>query len=120
MDAHARAHANDISKRFKDRNVTTGQIVVFGLTGGLIPCLAAIMVLPLCLQLQRLSLGVMLVVCFSNGLAATMVTVVVAASISVSQVQKRWSGFDTFAQRAPYASSVLMVLTAVYMGYTGF
>ena len=119
MDAHARAHANDISERFKDRNVTTGQIVIFGLTGGLIPCPAAITVLLLCLQLQQISLGVVLVVCFSIGLAVTMVSAGVAASISVRHVQKRWSGFDTFAQRAPYASSVLMVLIALYMGYAG-
>jgi nickel/cobalt transporter (NicO) family protein len=29
-------HSHDIGRRFQDRNVTTGQIVLFGLTGGLI------------------------------------------------------------------------------------
>ncbi|VFT51793.1 high-affinity nickel-transporter [Pseudomonas aeruginosa] len=43
-------HANDIRNRFNNRNVTTGQIILFGLTGGLIPCPAAITVLLLCLQ----------------------------------------------------------------------
>lgn len=119
MDAHARAHANDISKRFKNQSVTTGQIIMFGLTGGLIPCPAAITVLLLCLQLQKLSLGVVLVICFSIGLALTMVTAGVAASLSVRHVQKRWSGFDAFARRAPYASGVLMLLIALYMGYSG-
>src|SRR5258706_52197 len=38
MDAHERAHAADITRRFGGRNVTTGQILLFGLTGGLIPC----------------------------------------------------------------------------------
>lgn len=42
QDAHARAHAHDIRKRFSSRNVTTGQVMLFGLTGGLIPCPAAI------------------------------------------------------------------------------
>ena len=46
MDAHEREHANDIRKKFEGRDVTTGQIIVFGLTGGLIPCPAAITVLP--------------------------------------------------------------------------
>ena len=41
-DAHARTHAADIRKRFAGRTVTTAQIVLFGLTGGLIPCPAAI------------------------------------------------------------------------------
>jgi len=44
-DSHAAAHAADIARRFGDRNVTTGQIVAFGLTGGLIPCPAAITIL---------------------------------------------------------------------------
>lgn len=120
MDAHERAHANDIGRRFRDRQVTTGQIVMFGLTGGLIPCPAAITVLLLCLQLKQLVLGVALVACFSIGLAVTMVGAGVAASLSVHHVQKRWSGFNTFARRAPYASGVLMMLVAVYMGVSGW
>src|SRR5205823_4524241 len=33
-DAHQRAHAQEIQKRFANRNVTTGQLALFGLTGG--------------------------------------------------------------------------------------
>jgi nickel/cobalt exporter len=120
MDAHERAHANDISRRFQDRNVTTGQIVLFGLTGGLIPCPAAITVLLLCLQLKQLTLGVVLVAFFSVGLALTMVSAGVLASLSVKQVQKRWAGFSAFARRAPYASGALMLLIAVYMAVSGW
>lgn len=119
MDAHERAHASDIARRFSNRNVTTGQIVMFGLTGGLIPCPAAITVLLLCLQLKQLSLGAVLVLCFSIGLAVTMVAAGVIASLSVRHIQKRWSGFNTFARRAPYASGVLMLLIGVYMGVIG-
>ena len=53
QDAHEREHAEQIRKRFANREVTTGQIVMFGLTGGLIPCPASITVLLLCLQLKR-------------------------------------------------------------------
>ena len=120
MDAHQRAHANDINKRFGDRNVTNGQILVFGLTGGLIPCPAAITVLLLCLQLKQLTLGVTLVIFFSIGLAVTMVTAGVLASLSVKHLQKRWSGFDTFAKRAPYASAMLMIVIGIYMGVSGW
>ncbi|MGV8617599.1 HoxN/HupN/NixA family nickel/cobalt transporter, partial [Pseudomonas aeruginosa] len=49
QDAHERAHANDIRRRFSSRNVSTGQVILFGLTGALIPCPAAITVLLLCL-----------------------------------------------------------------------
>jgi nickel/cobalt exporter len=119
-DAHARAHAEDIRRRFAGRRVTTGQIVLFGLTGGLMPCPAAITVLLLCIQLKQLSLGFALVVCFSIGLALTMVSAGVLAALSVKHVASRWSGFSSVARQAPYASAVLIVLVGVYTGWLGW
>lgn len=119
-DAHARAHAADIRRRFEGRKVTTGQIVLFGLTGGVIPCPAAVTVLLLCIQLKQLSLGFLLVVCFGLGLAATMVSAGVLAALSVKHVASRWSGFSTFARRAPYASAALILLVGLYMGVSGW
>ena len=119
-DAHARAHAEAIRRRFGGRTVTTGQIVLFGLTGGLIPCPAAITVLLLCIQLKQFSLGFALVVCFSIGLALTMVSAGILAALSVRHVANRWSGFDAFARRAPYASAALIVLVGLYTGWLGW
>jgi nickel/cobalt exporter len=120
QDAHEKAHANDIKKRFANRSVTTGQIILFGLTGGLIPCPAAITVLLLCIQVKEFTLGAALVLCFSIGLAITLVSVGAAAAFSVRQATKRWSGLDTLARRAPYFSSVLIALVGIYMGYHGW
>lgn len=99
--------------------VTTTQIIIFGLTGGLIPCPASITVLLLCLQVKKIALGAMLVLCFSIGLALTMVAAGVLAALSVKHVSKRWSGFSVFAQRAPYFSGSLMLLVGIYLGYHG-
>lgn len=118
-DAHERAHARDIEKRFSGRNVTTGQIVVFGLTGGLVPCPASITVLLLCLQLKRFALGAGLVLCFSIGLAATMVASGTLAALSVRHVSRRWRGFGEFARTAPYFSGALIVLVGLYVLYQG-
>lgn len=116
QDAHERAHANDIKRRFAGREVTTGQIVLFGLTGGLIPCPAAITVLLLCLQLKQVALGATLVLCFSIGLAVTMVTVGVAAAIGVRHAEKRFAGaFTAFARRAPYASGALITIVGLIL-----
>jgi nickel/cobalt exporter len=93
---------------------------MFGLTGGLIPCPAAITVLLLCIQLTQLSLGVVLVLCFSIGLALTMVSAGVLAALSVKHVASRWSGFSAFARRAPYASGALIILVGLYMGIEGW
>ncbi|GER21401.1 nickel transporter [Variovorax paradoxus] len=119
QDAHERAHANDIKRRFASRNVTTGQIIGFGLTGGLIPCPAAITVLLLCLQLKRFTLGASLVLCFSIGLAITMVAAGVVAALGMKHASKRFSNFGAFARRAPYVSSALIILVGLYVGYHG-
>lgn len=58
--------------------------------------------------------------CFSIGLALTMVTAGVLAALSVKHVASRWSGFGAFARRAPYASAVLIVLVGLYTGYLGW
>jgi ABC-type nickel/cobalt efflux system permease component RcnA len=100
-DAHELAHAHDIEKRFTNKEVTNGQILLFGLTGGLIPCPAAITVMLICIQIKALALGATLVVSFSIGLALTLVTVGVGAAIGVRQVARRWDGFHTLARRAP-------------------
>ena len=117
QDAHARAHARDIQRRFTNRQVTNWQIALFGLTGGLIPCPAAITVLLLCLQLKQFSLGATLVVCFSIGLALTLVCSGVIAAIGMRHAGQRWPGFSRLAQRAPYASGGLIILLGLYIGY---
>lgn len=119
QDAHERAHANDIKRRFANRQVTTGQIIIFGLTGGLIPCPASITVLLLCLQLKQFTLGAALVLCFSLGLALTMVASGAMAALSVKHVSKRWSGFGDFARKAPYFSGALILLVGLYVGFEG-
>lgn len=120
QDAHELAHANDIRRKFADRNVTTWQIVLFGLTGGLIPCPAAITVLLLCLQLKEFSLGFILVLCFSIGLAITLVTVGALAALSVRHATKRFGWFSTVARRAPYISSLLIIAVGIYVGIHGW
>jgi nickel/cobalt exporter len=120
QDAHQLAHANDIRRRFADRKVTDWQIVLFGLTGGLIPCPAAITVLLLCLQLKEVTIGGVLVLSFSVGLAVTLVAVGAAAALSVTHASRRYSWFSTVAQRAPYLSGALLVAVGVYVGIHGW
>ncbi|GLZ88560.1 nickel/cobalt efflux system [Metapseudomonas resinovorans] len=120
QDAHERAHANDIRKRFANRSVTTGQIILFGLTGGLIPCPAAITVLLLCLQVKEVALGAMLVLCFSIGLALTLVSVGAAAAIGARQASNRWPWLGAVARRAPYLSSLLIIGVGIYVGIHGW
>jgi nickel/cobalt transporter (NicO) family protein len=119
QDPHELAHADDIRRRFAHRDVTTGQIVVFGLSGGLIPCPASITVLLLCLQTKQLTLGATLVLCFGVGLALTMVSFGAVAALGVRHAAKRFRGFGGLARRAPYFSGAVILLVGCYIGYQG-
>jgi ABC-type nickel/cobalt efflux system permease component RcnA len=120
MDAHARAHAEDIERRFTNRTVTTGQVVLFGLTGGLVPCPASLTVLLLCLQLKQYTLGLGLVLCFSIGLALTLVASGVLAAWGMHHATRRFAGLGDLAHKAPYVSSTLLVLVGLYTGWLGW
>lgn len=93
---------------------------MFGLTGGLIPCPAAITVLLLCLQLKKVTLGATLVMGFSVGLALTLVASGALAALGMRHASKRWSGFGKLAAKAPYASALLIMAVGLWVGWHGW
>lgn len=119
-DAHERAHALQIQKRFENQNVTTAQIILFGLTGGLMPCPAAFSILVICLQVKHFTLGFTLVLAFSMGLALTLMATGSLAAWSVRHAERRFKGFGNFARKLPYVSSAFLLVVALYMGAMGW
>ncbi|MBW5406052.1 nickel/cobalt efflux transporter [Morganella morganii] len=120
QDAHAKAHAHEIKTRFTGGKATNSQVLLFGLTGGLIPCPAAITVLLICLQLKAFTLGATMVLSFSIGLALTLVTVGVVTAVGLRQVSRRWQGLGDIAKKAPYFSAALIALVGFYMAIHGY
>ncbi|MFZ2387596.1 MAG: sulfite exporter TauE/SafE family protein [Polaromonas sp.] len=118
QDAHERAHAEDIKRRLVGQKVTTGQIAMFGLTGGLVPCPASVTIMMICLHLKQYSLGAAMVASFSLGLAISLVSVGVMAAWGARHVGKRLGNgrFGDLARKMPYFSSALMGLVGVLMG----
>ncbi|MEM9433072.1 MAG: nickel/cobalt efflux transporter [Pseudomonadota bacterium] len=119
MDAHARAHAEEIRTRLASGRTGTWQTILFGLSGGLIPCPAAITVFILCLHLGKVALGVTLVSAFSLGLALTLVVVGVVAAVGLKAVTARTSRFDAVMAAAPWLSAALIALIGVLIIWTG-
>ncbi len=119
-DAHERAHAQEIEKRFASRQVTTGQIILFGLSGGLLPCPAAFSIVLICMQLKQFTLGIAMVLAFSLGLALTLVATGTLAAWSLRHAERKFSGFGKIARRAPYISSIFLLIIAIYMGLQGW
>ncbi|MBT9531347.1 MAG: nickel/cobalt efflux transporter RcnA [Pseudomonas sp.] len=120
QDAHQRAHTAEIEKRFAGRQVSNGQIALFGLSGGLVPCPASVTILLICLHLKQFSLGAALVASFSLGLAIALVGVGVIAAWSARQASQRFTGLSHLARKMPYLSSALMLLVSAVMGIQGW
>ncbi len=113
-DAHARAHAREIAARFSGRNVTTLQVILFGLGSGLAPCTAAVAILIGCFRLHQLWMGFGLVAAFSVGLGLTLTGVAVAASWSARVVGSRWKRFEEMTRKAPQLSALVTAAIGVY------
>ena len=64
--------------------------------------------------------GFALVLCFSIGLAITLVAVGATAALSVRHATKRWPWFSAAARKAPYFSSILIIAIGLYVGYNGW
>ena len=118
-DEHEREHADEMRRHLEAGQVGNGRILLFGLTGGLVPCPASITVLMLCLQLRQVALGAALVLCFSIGLALTLVASGVVAALGARHLVGKLSRFRHFAEQAPLLSAGLMVLVAGYMAVHG-
>ncbi|MEO0370586.1 MAG: nickel/cobalt efflux transporter [Pseudomonadota bacterium] len=120
LDAHARAHAVEIEARVGAGQIGTWQTVLFGLSGGLIPCPAAITVFILCLHLGKVTLGVTLVSAFSIGLALTLIGIGVVTAIGLKAISGRSSRFDRVFKAAPWISAVLIACVGIAIIWTGY
>ncbi|MDQ0325970.1 nickel/cobalt exporter [Rhodopseudomonas julia] len=120
LDAHAAAHARDLEARIGAGKTSTWQTILFGLSGGLIPCAAAITVLLLCLQIGKFWLGITLVAAFSTGLALMLVAVGAVAALGIGFISARSSRFDAVMAKAPYLSAMLVAAIGVFMIVSGW
>jgi ABC-type nickel/cobalt efflux system permease component RcnA len=116
---HARAHADHLARRLPTGRVSTAQVILFGISGGLVPCAAAVTVLLLCLQTQRFWLGLALVFCFSVGLAFTLTVSGALAAWGARHAVKRWPALAALASRAPYAGNIVLLALGLCMAVRG-
>jgi nickel/cobalt transporter (NicO) family protein len=110
--AHARAHARGHHHRHHhhdhDHGLSGRSLLGVGISGGIVPCPTALVVLLGAISLHRVGFGLVLIVAFSIGLAASIAgigLIAVAARGALSRV-----GFDGRLVRALPAVSAVLVL----------
>ena len=114
-DEHALHHMREVADRFSGHQVSTAQVALFGLSTGLAPCSAAIVILITCFRLHEPWLGFALVTAFSLGLGLTLSSVALLASWGMRTIGARAEGFQALVNRAPLFSALVTSVIGVYL-----
>jgi nickel/cobalt transporter (NicO) family protein len=72
---HAHGPGGHPHRHLPHGTVTLRELFALGISGGIVPCPAALVVLLAAVSLQRIAFGLLLIVAFSVGLAAVLVAI---------------------------------------------
>jgi nickel/cobalt transporter (NicO) family protein len=100
-DHHHHHHEGDLSRK---------SLLAVGVSGGLLPCPSALVVLLAAISLHRLAFGLVLIVAFSLGLALSITGLGLAAVLAKRRFEGR--SFDGLLVRALPAASAAVILAA--------
>jgi nickel/cobalt exporter len=110
---HARAHHHGHEHHHHHAHEQRSLLAV-GISGGLLPCPSALVVLLAAISLHRVAFGLLLVVAFSVGLALAITAVGLAAVLAKSAFG-RFDGRGRVLSMLPALSALVIVLAGVAM-----
>jgi ABC-type nickel/cobalt efflux system permease component RcnA len=93
---------------------TKGALLSLGISGGMVPCPEALVVLMVSITLHRLVFGLLLLVCFSLGLAAVLIAIGIAMVLAGPAVRKA-TGEAQWTRKLSVASALVVTLVGVAM-----
>ena len=96
-----------------ERVLSLRELCMLGITGGIVPCPAALVVLLSAFSLHRIGFGLFLITAFSFGLAAVLVIVGLTMVYAKSVMSSRVRPGNTALRYLPFLSSAFMVVLGV-------
>ena len=103
-EEHHHGHSHEIPNK-----VTLGSLLTLGISGGIVPCPGALVILLLAVALHRIAFGLLLLVAFSVGLAAILIAIGILI-VKARPLVERFSGDGRWIQRLPIASAVVIIV----------
>ncbi|MDQ6709665.1 MAG: hypothetical protein M3Z11_03815 [Candidatus Dormibacteraeota bacterium] len=115
---HAHGHGHGHDHGSSRAGLSRRNVVILGITGGLIPCPTALVVLLSALSLHRVAFGMLLILAYSVGLAIVLsgIGIVLASGTRlVSRVRPAFSlrGFGRLTSMIPVASAAVVAVAGV-------
>jgi len=103
--------SDDVSEQ--PRELSLGALCMLGITGGIVPCPAALVVLLSAFSLHRIGFGLYLITAFSVGLAAVLVSVGLAMVYTRHLVALRFQSCTRLFRYVPFLSSAFMMIVGL-------
>jgi len=106
---HVHDHGNGhIHSHEIPETITWRSLIALGVSGGLVPCPDAIAILLVAIAINRIMLGLALIVAFSVGLAVVLI-VIGLLMVNSRRLFDRTSLFDRFTPILPMASALVVI-----------
>ncbi len=116
---HHHHHHGNPTHHHHDANekVSLKQLLALGISGGIVPCPAALVVLLGALAMQRIGFGLLLIVAFSFGLAAVLIAIGMLM-VYARQFMARFRGDGLLTTRwLPLASSAFIFVIGLTLAF---
>ena len=97
-------HSHDVPEA-----ITWRSLIALGISGGLVPCPDAIAILLVAIAINRLMLGMALILSFSLGLAVVLI-VIGLLMVNSRRLFNRMGFLDRFAPALPVVSAVIVII----------
>src|ERR1700727_1468112 len=112
QDASSNRTADSTASK-STRALSLRELCILGITGGIVPCPAALVVLLSAFSLHRVGFGLFLVTAFSLGLALVLVIVGLTMVYAKRVMSSRVPAGNTALRYLPFLSSAFMVVLGV-------
>jgi len=103
--SHTHSHAHH--HHHFDRRLSFWENVVLGVSGGIVPCPKALVILLLAISLQKIGLGLAIIAVFSLGLASVLVALGIIVIRSGNILESRWN--DHRIQLIPVFGALVVI-----------
>jgi ABC-type nickel/cobalt efflux system permease component RcnA len=111
---HAHAHGHGHHHRHAEPDASFRSLLAVGVSGGLLPCPSALVVLLAAISLHRVAFGLLLIVAFSAGLALT-ITAIGCAAVLARGAFRRVSLEGPLVRLLPAASALVILAAGLAM-----